>query len=168
MATDGLTQLTDQRARRSGGRRLPPPRHPKADVAPSDVAPSDVSETPGRTQSMVPATSEVASQADVVGDPEPTEPTAGPPVAASATPEEASSAPRRRSRVRPTQVHLDEAAEEHLSQLRKRAVMADVDLTQSGVLRLALAELVDRYGYDRIVAMFAVDQPTIRRGRPRR
>jgi hypothetical protein len=36
------------------------------------------------------------------------------------------------------------------------------------VLRLALAELVDRHGYDRIVAMFEHDEGRVRRGRPRR
>jgi hypothetical protein len=75
---------------------------------------------------------------------------------------------QRRSRVRATQVHLDQVSEDHLRELRKRAVLADIDLTQSAVLRLALAELVEHHGYDRIVRMFAEDEPTIRRGRPRR
>lgn len=76
-------------------------------------------------------------------------------------------APRRRTRVRATQVHLDEAADDHLTELRKRAVLADVDMTASAVLRLALSELVQHYGYDRIVAMVADDGGRIRRGRPR-
>ncbi len=75
---------------------------------------------------------------------------------------------QRRTRVRATQVHLDQPSEDHLFELRKRAVMADVDLTQSAVVRMALAELVDRHGYDRIVQMLTADEPRIRRGRPRR
>jgi hypothetical protein len=74
---------------------------------------------------------------------------------------------RRRSRVRATQVHLDEIAEEHLTELRKRAVVGEVDFTASAVMRLALAELVERHGYDRIVRMFAEDDVRLRRGRPR-
>jgi hypothetical protein len=65
-------------------------------------------------------------------------------------------------------VHLDELSEDHLNNIKKRAVLADVDLTNSAVLRLALAELVDRYGYDRIVGMFENDDGRVRRGRPRR
>lgn len=75
---------------------------------------------------------------------------------------------RRRQRVRATQVHLDELSEDHLNNIKKRAVLTDVDLTNSAVLRLALAELVDRYGYERIVAMFEHDEGRVRRGRPRR
>ena len=64
-------------------------------------------------------------------------------------------------------MHLDEIAEEHLTELRKRAVVGEVDLTASAVMRLALAELVERHGYDRIVRMFAEDDVRLRRGRPR-
>src|SRR3954469_12595174 len=46
---------------------------------------------------------------------------------------------RRRNRVRATQIHVDDVADEHLSALRKKAVLADVDLTSSAVFRLALS-----------------------------
>jgi hypothetical protein len=64
-------------------------------------------------------------------------------------------------------VHLDETADEHLTELRKRAVMADVDLSASAVLRLGLSELVERHGYDGIVKLFEADDSQPRRGRPR-
>lgn len=81
--------------------------------------------------------------------------------------EGALTSPRRRGRVRPTQVHLDETSEEHLSVLKKRAVNADVPLTSSAVLRMALADLVARYGYNQIIQMFADDADQPRPGRPR-
>ena len=62
---------------------------------------------------------------------------------------------RRRSRLRQTQVHLDDRADGHLTALKKRAVMAEVDLSASAVLRQALSEYVERHGYDGVVAWFA-------------
>jgi hypothetical protein len=70
--------------------------------------------------------------------------------------------------VRPTQVHLGEVSEEHLASLKKLAVTADVALTNSAVLRMALAELVERYSYEHIVEVFAADPRQPRPGRPRR
>lgn len=55
--------------------------------------------------------------------------------------------------VRPN--HLDDRADGHLTKLKKRAVMAEVDLSASAVLRQALNEYVERHGYDDIVAWFA-------------
>jgi len=52
-------------------------------------------------------------------------------------------------------VHLDDRADSHLTELKKRAVMGEVDLSASGVLRRALEEYVERHGYDGIVAWFA-------------
>ncbi len=81
--------------------------------------------------------------------------------------EAATAVVRRRSRVRPTQVHLDEASEDHLMAIRKRAVLIDVAVTNSAVLRLALAELVERHGHDGVVTLFAEDENRPRPGRPR-
>jgi hypothetical protein len=163
MAVDGLAELRAQRSRRTAGRGLPAPQHPKAEPVPQPEPaveerpsaagvqpPAPVRETRDGTESRA---SRAANQ---VGSAATTEPEPSPVPA------------HRRSRVRATQVHLDQASEDHLRELRKRAVLADVDLTQSAVLRLALAELVEHHGYDRIVRMFAEDEPTIRRGRPRR
>jgi hypothetical protein len=163
MAVDGLAELRAQRSRRTAGRGLPAPQHPKAEPAPQPA--SDVEEHP-----TVAAEQPSPPAGDMRNGPEPPAPRAPGRVGSTAIAEpEPSTAPvQRRSRVRATQVHLDQISEDHLRELRKRAVLADVDLTQSAVLRLALAELVEHHGYDRIVRMFAEEEPTIRRGRPRR
>ena len=161
MATDGLVQLVDQRARRTGGRGLPPPQHRKAEPA-TGSEPAAVSASEPPTEDGI-----VGVVAPTLADEEQSAHQVSARAAAPAPNAEPIGVPRRRSRVRPTQVHLDDVSEEHLTELRKRAVMADVDLTQSAVVRMALAELVDRYGYDRIVSMFADTEPGIRRGRPR-
>ena len=141
----GLDQLEQRQqvASSRAKRHVPPAKHPKAPIKRSP-------EGAGTQEESSPTR------------PERREPSAAPPGA------EAQSPPvlRRRSRVRPTQVHLDETAEDHLSALKKRAVNADVAVTSSAVLRMALAELVERYGYDRIVEMFAEDASQPRPGRP--
>jgi hypothetical protein len=169
MAVDGLAELRAQRSRRTGGRGLPAPQHPKAEPGRSaqpDVEKSaGVTTDPQVTSQTAPVVEAQNESAPAAARPEWTGPAEQERVEG---PEEQLAPMPRRSRVRATQVHLDQASEDHLSELRKRAVLADVDLTQSAVLRLALAELVERHGYDRIVRIFAEDAPTIRRGRPRR
>ena|SRR5664279_5653047 len=147
---DGLDALDARRARAGAGkRRLPPARHPKVEQAPPTLyASAEVEQSTARAAESPAATPLKPVEAQ---QPEPA----------------VELAPRRRTRVRATQVHLDEAADDHLTELRKRAVLADVDMTASAVLRLALSELVQHYGYDRIVAMVADDGGRIRRGRPR-
>src|SRR3954452_17380654 len=153
---EALDALEERRAARSAKRRLAPRRHPKAVAAPAQA------DTPAAGQAPVPAVEpETIPPAPTQASPDAAETPAG----AQQLPEPA---PRRRSRVRATQVHLDERADDHLTELRKRAVLADVDLTSSAVLRLALHELVDRHGYDGIVRLFADDDRRIRRGRPQR
>ncbi len=142
----GLNQLDRRRqaAASRAKRQVPPAKHPKATVE-RDAASSAVGED-----------DQEARVVDVREQP------------AAQVPDLAVAPNRPRSRVRPTQVHLDDASEEHLTTLKKRSVMADVPLTSSAVLRMALAELVERYGYDRIVEMFAADASQPRPGRPRR
>ena len=146
----GLNQLEQHQRAASGRakRQIPPAKHPKASIKQSHEA-----ETPGADAAPIDAAPTVVGL---------TEPTAVPTGAQEAD----QPAVRRRSRVRPTQVHLDETSEDHLNALKKRAVNADVALTSSAVLRMALAELVDRYGYDQIVDMFADDASQPRPGRP--
>ena len=81
------------------------------------------------------------------------------PKAAEVTPEGPTSvtAPRRRSRVRPTQVHLDEASEAHLAALKRQAVVAGAPFTASAALRLALHELIEAHGYDGVLSMLSAD-----------
>lgn len=148
---DGLDALDQRRSARKTKRQLQPPRHPKAQPATARVsAAHEVGDAAPEVPEVAPAPLKAVEATEKTLEPGPAEP-----------------APRRRSRVRATQVHLDEVADEHLSELRKRAVLADVDLNASAVLRLGLNELVDRYGYDRIVVMFAEGVGQIRRGRPR-
>lgn len=141
----GLDQLEQRQqvASSRAKRHVPPAKHPKAPIKRSpEGAGTQEESSPTRPERREPSAAPTGAEAQ------------SPPVL------------RRRSRVRPTQVHLDETAEDHLSALKKRAVNADVALTASAVLRMALAELVERYGYDRIVEMFAEDASQLRPGRP--
>lgn len=159
MSESGLHQMDElrQRARRQVPPvRHPPKRQPAPAAEPPPAAPAEAADNAGEP---------VVDLRDSAADPLPASVDA-PRQAQADDPVERPV--RRRQRVRATQVHLDELSEEHLSNLKKRAVLADVDLTNSAVLRLALAELVERHGYDRIVAMFEQDQGRLRRGRPRR
>jgi len=143
---DGMDELLARREVGKSRRYVPNPKHPKATVAAAqpaaDLTPDHISTT----------AEPVAERLNLVD--------------AGQQPSEQSIV-RRRSRVRPTQVHLDEASEDHLTAIRKRAVMADVPISNSAVLRLALAELVERHSYDRIVTLFAEDANQPRPGRPR-
>ena len=155
MASDGLDAL-DRRRAQANGRRMPPARHPKAPRA-------------AATATTVPE-AHIAVDLPVSGERAaekiPRKPVEAPqPVPVVENRQETPQ--RRRSRVRATQVHLDEIADNHLTELRKRAVLSEVDLTSSAILRLALSELVDRHGYDGIVSIFANDDGRLRRGRPR-
>src|SRR5512142_3016180 len=98
MATDGLEQLVDQRSRRTGGRGLPPPQHRKAEpeverelaAAAISAPPTEVGVggvlTPTHVGERQPAHQVLEGAAVAAPDAEP------------------SGVPRRRSRVRPTQV----------------------------------------------------------------
>jgi len=143
---DGMDELLARREVGKGRRYVPMPKHPKAAV--STASPTTDPET-DRIGTRAVAVAEKTAPADTGEAP------SAQPVA------------HRRSRVRPTQVHLDEASEDHLTAIRKRAVMADVPISNSAVLRLALAELVEHHSYDRIVTLFAEDESQPRPGRPR-
>jgi len=138
----GLDQLDARRKRAE--RQVPKPHHTKAPVAVSAVAgepaPAVDEERPGAIE----ASSSLLAPAE-------------PPVAkvVSAPAPEPLAAPQRKPRSRQTQVLFDARADSHLSEVKKRAVMADVDLSASAVLRKALDEYVEAHGYDGIVAWFA-------------
>jgi len=144
--SDGMDELLARREVGKSRRYVPNPKHPKAAIPAAQPA-ADLT-----TDHFSTTAEAVAERPDLAE--------AG---------EQPSEQPvlRRRSRVRPTQVHLDEASEDHLTAIRKRAVMADVPISNSAVLRLALAELVERHSYDRIVTLFAEDANQPRPGRPR-
>lgn len=164
MATDGLAALDRKRTEAAATRRrLPPPRHAKAGHDSPVPSGADTQDPPAAEAAQGGTAHQSASP--LPASPAPlTVPATPPPAPATGSPPPQT---HRRSRVRATQVHLDEISEEHLNNLRKRSVMAEVDLTNSAVLRLALAELVERHGYDQIVEMFAQDEGRLRRGRPR-
>lgn len=131
--------LQELEARRRRTRQVPKPQHTKANVTGEEPP---VPEAP--VEAMSARTEEVAPPSPIQA------------VDTAATPTEpAPSPPRRRSRLRQTQVHLDDRADGHLTELKKRAVMGEVDLSASAVLRQALNEYVERHGYDGIVAWFA-------------
>lgn len=164
MSEIGLQQMDELRQR--ARRQVPPVRHPpKRAAASSGEGPTPApAEEPNETSA--PDTDQsVVDMRDVSASRLPSSTDEGRPAQPESLPEPPV---RRRQRVRATQVHLDELSEDHLNNLKKRAVLADVDLTNSAVLRLALAEFVERHGYDRIVAMFEHDEGRLRRGRPRR
>src|SRR5450759_5966198 len=105
----GLDQLEQRQqvASSRAKRHVPPAKHPKAPIKRSpEGAGTQEESSPTRPERREPSVASTGAEAQ------------SPPVL------------RRRSRVRPTQVHLDETAEDHLSALKKRAVNADVALTR--------------------------------------
>jgi hypothetical protein len=140
----GLDQLDARRQR--AARQVPTPHHAKARVATAEPAvetASDAAPTPLSVNKTAPETT-----------PEPVSPAPARTPKAAPAPESAA-APQRKPRFRQTQVLFDARADAHLSELKKRAVMADVDLSASAVLRRALEEYVEAHSYDEIVAWFA-------------
>ncbi len=138
----GLDQLDARRKRAE--RQVPKPHHAKAPVvAPEPPAAPAVDEGPAQ-----PTAPETA--------PSPVAPATAPAVkAASAATSEPAAPRQRKPGFRQTQVLFDTRADAHLSALKKHAVMADVSLSASAVMRQALEEYVEAHGYDGIVAWFA-------------
>lgn len=138
----GLDQLDARRKRVE--RRVPTPRHTKAPVvAAPEAAVADLE------LAAVPAASETPSAAL---ETPPVAPVVTPPSVVSPT----SAVGRQgKTRSRQTQVLFDARADAHLNALKKHAVMADVSLSTSAVLRQALEEYVEARGYDGIVTWFA-------------
>lgn len=137
----GLDQLDARRQR--AARQIPTPHHAKARVTTPEPAVAVV-------EDIVPeadATSDASAASTSLT------PTRTPRPAADPAPEPAA-APQRKPRFRQTQVLFDARADAHLNELKKRAVMADVDLSTSAVLRRALEEYVQAHGYDGIVTLF--------------
>ncbi len=144
----GLDQLDSRRQAASAtaraSRQVPAPKHPKAAVEGTAEPVAEVAE---------------ASSSPVESKPVKDRPTRGAAEAPKAAP-----TVTRRSRVRQTQVHLDEASEGHLAMLKRQAVMADLPFSASAVLRLALHELVEARGYDGVLAQLSDDPTQMRTG----
>jgi len=145
----GLDELEGRRQTASAAgrasRQVPAPKHPKATVEGTVEPVTEV---------------EAVASSSVERKPVKDRPTRG-----GAEVPQAAPAATRRSRVRQTQVHLDEASEGHLTALKRQAVMADLPFSASAVLRLALHELVSARGYDGILAELT-DNPSQMRVAP--
>lgn len=140
----GLEQLDDRRKRAE--RQVPRPHHARAAVATTTAEPAGpavADQVPTR-----PASAEVGPLPVTLAAAQGAETASGP---AS----ESVTGRQRARRFRQTQVLFDARADAHLTELKKRAVMADVDLSASGILRRALDEYVETHGYDGIVTWFA-------------
>lgn len=140
----GLDQLDARRKRAE--RQVPKPHHAKAPVA-AVAAQPPVAAVDERTQKKPVATETTSSPVTLASDP-----VTG---AASVPTSEPVNDRQRTRRFRQTQVLFDARADAHLSELKKRAVMAEVDLSASAILRRALDEYVEAHGYDGIVTWFA-------------
>lgn len=71
--------------------------------------------------------------------------------------------------LRPAQLYLDATTDDHLRRIKAAALVEGSDVTNSAVVRRAVAELVERHGYDGIVRLIDNDPRTARgKGRPRR
>lgn len=137
---DSRRQAASATAR--AARQVPAPKYPKAAV---EVTAGPVTEV------------EAVASSQVERKPVKDKPTRGGAEAPQAAP-----AATRRSRVRQTQVHLDEASEGHLTTLKRQAVMADLAFSASAVLRLALHELISGRGYDGVLAELAENPSQMR------
>jgi hypothetical protein len=71
--------------------------------------------------------------------------------------------------LRAAQVYMDDITDDHLRRIKAAALIEGADVTGSAVVRRAVAELVERHGYDGIVQLIQND-PIVQRGkgRPRR
>ncbi len=156
----GLQQMTERRRAASGAaravRNVPVPKHPRAYVEqPASGAPAAEPAADGQATT---ATEPGEAVSRPVGrKPVKDKPTRG----GGEVPEGAAAAPKR-SRVRQTPVQLDEASDQHLSALKREAVMADLPYSASAVLRLALHELVRTHGYAGILAELAENPSQMR------
>jgi hypothetical protein len=71
--------------------------------------------------------------------------------------------------LRPAQLYLDGTTDDHLRRIKAAALVEGSDVTNSAVVRRAVAELVERYGYEGVVRLIYNDPRTQRgKGRPRR
>lgn len=143
---NGLDQLESRAEKRR--RQIPTPLHPR------DPAPVREIHTP---EVVAPASTPIEQNGkETVGIPTgPTKPS--------------SKVQAQISRLRAAQFHIDDATDEDLRRIRAEGLMQNIDVTNSAVVRRAVAELVERYGHAGIVALLADEPPQERRrGRPRR
>ena len=173
---NGLDALDQDRetkiASRRAARPIPPPKKyaPAGEGTGETPAPLENAHEPEGRQDA-PAVIDVI---DVRDEAQTAPAPAQRPVKAAKGPARAKSAQRTSTPVedgplRPAQLYLDPATDDHLRRIKAAALLEGSDVTNSAVVRRAVAELVDRYGYDGIVGLIVNDPRTARgKGRPRR
>ena len=170
---NGLDALDQDRETKIASRRtarpIPPPKKyaPAGEGTGATPAPPENVHEPESRQDA-PAVIDVRDEAQTAPRP------AERPVKAARGPARAKSAQRTSTPVddgplRPAQLYLDATTDDHLRRIKAAALVEGSDVTNSAVVRRAVAELVDRYGYDGIVGLIDNDPRTARgKGRPRR
>jgi hypothetical protein len=170
---NGLDALDQDRETKIASRRTARPIPPPKKYAPAGegtgetpAPPENVHEPESRQDA--PAVIDVRDEAQTAPTP------AERPVKAARGPARAKSAQRTATPaddgpLRPAQLYLDPTTDDHLRRIKAAALVEGSDVTNSAVVRRAVAELVDRYGYDGIVGLIDNDPRTARgKGRPRR
>jgi hypothetical protein len=176
--TNGLEALDADLERKTTGRRrpIPKPKHQRGDNPEQRTeTPPEATEEPVvvdlRQQPEATSPAPEVTPAPVLD----TLPTEAP--AATSPQRRRGEAPKRSTRpepaddgpLRPAQLYLDAATDNHLRRIKAAALVEGSDVTNSAVVRRAVAELVERYDYDGIVKLLDGDPRIERgRGRPRR
>jgi hypothetical protein len=170
---NGLDALDQDRetkiASRRAARPIPPPKKypPAGEGTGETLQPLEVS-SESQSRQDAPVVIDVRDEAETAprAAERPVKAAKGPGRAKSAqrTPAPADDGP-----LRAAQLYLDPTTDDHLRRIKAAALVEGSDVTNSAVVRRAVAELVDRYGYDGIVGLIDNDPRTARgKGRPRR
>jgi hypothetical protein len=170
---NGLDALDQDRETKIASRRAARPIPPPKKYAPAGEG---TGETPAALENAhepeshqdAPAVIDVRDEAQTASTPakRPVKTAKGPARAKSA---QRTSTPADDGPLRPAQLYLDPITDDHLRRIKATALVEGSDVTNSAVVRRAVAELVDRYGYDGIVGLIENDPRTARgKGRPRR
>ena len=166
---NGLNALDQDResklASRRAARPIPPPKkYPPAGEATASLEATHESES----RQDAPAVIDVRDEAETAPRPAERSERAAKGQGRTKSAQRAS-APIDDGPLRPAQLYLDPTTDDHLRRIKAAALVEGSDVTNSAVVRRAVAELVDRYGYDGIVRLIDNDPRTARgKGRPRR
>jgi hypothetical protein len=164
---NGLDALDNDRNTKLANRRPPRPVPAPKKYAPATEVASSPTETPAPDIAGEPVVVDVREEADE----------------APQQRQRPGKAPKRQERprsvqnepatdegpLRAAQLYLDGTTDDHLRRIKAAALIEGSDVTNSAVVRRAVAELVERHGYDGIVRLIDNDPRTARgKGRPRR
>jgi hypothetical protein len=162
---NGLDALDQDRSAKTAGRRQPRPIPPPKQRPPTSGA-SPASETPAVAPEPAvdaPTVVDLREQEVVREAPQKRRAPRSP-----ATPDNQGGGADKKA-LRAAQVYMDDVTDDHLRRIKAAALIEGADVTGSAVVRRAVAELVERHGYDGIVRLIHND-PIVQRGkgRPRR